>query len=175
MNQELLRIVDGIARDKNIGREVVFKDLESAIISAIRKAYDRVEDVTVQIGRDTGDISAIVAGKPMAMRELGRIAAQTAKQVMIQKIREAERGSIFDDYADKKGEIVLGRAIRREGGTLIVDLGRAEAILPKSEQIPGETHMPEDRVRAMILDVREQVNRVVYDISSKPPSTIEWE
>lgn len=106
------------------------------------------------------------------MRELGRIAAQTAKQVMIQKIREAERDSIYEEYLERRGQIVTGRVGRREGGTLIVELGRAEAILPKSEQIPGETHMPEDRVRAMVLDVRDQGNQVRIVLSRSHPDFI---
>ncbi len=173
MNQELLRIVDGIARDKNIDRDVVFEDLEAAMLSAIRKAYTRVEDVEVRIDRESGDITAAIAGEPLSMRELGRIAAQTAKQVMIQRIREAERGSIYEEYLARKGEIVTGRVVRREGGgTLIVDLARAESILPKSEQIPGETHQPEDRMRAMVLDVREQGSQIRIVLSRSHPDFV---
>ena len=172
MNQELLRIVDGIARDKNIDKGVVFEDLETAMVSAIRKAYDRAEDVLVKIDRSSGEIGASINGKSLSMKELGRIAAQTAKQVMIQKIREAERGSICDEYLEKKGQIVMGRAIRREGGSLVVDLGRAEAILPKSEQIPGETHMPDDRIRAMVLEVREQGSQVRIVLSRTHPDFV---
>ena len=160
MNQELLRIIDGIARDRNIERETVFDDLEAAMMSAVRKAYDRTEDIEVRIDRESGDISASVGGEKLSMRELGRIAAQTAKQVMIQKIREAERDSIFDEFVERKGQIVTGRVVRRERGTLVAEIGRAEAILPRSEQIPGETHMPEDRLRAMVLDVREQGSQI---------------
>ena len=172
MNQELLRIVDGIARDKNIDRETVFEDLEAAMISAIRKAYDRTEDIDVSIDRESGEISAAIGGEPLAMRELGRIAAQTAKQVMIQKIREAERDSIFEEFVERKGQIVTGRVTRREGGTLVIEVGRAEAILPKSEQIPGETHMPEDRIRAMVLDVREQGSQIRIVLSRTHPELI---
>ena len=172
MNQELLRIVDGIARDKNINKETVFEDLESAMLSAIRKAYDRTDDVDVRIDRATGEINAVVAGKAMSVRELGRIAAQTAKQVMIQKIREAERGSIYEEYLQRKGHIVTGRVGRRDGGSLVVDLGRAEAILPKSEQIPGETHQVDDRIRAMVLDVREQGSQIRIVLTRTHPDFI---
>ena len=172
MNQELLRIIDGIARDRNIDRETVFDDLEAAMMSAVRKAYDRTEDIEVRIDRESGDISASVGGETLSMRELGRIAAQTAKQVMIQKIREAERDSIFDEFVERKGQIVTGRVVRREGGTLVAEIGRAEAILPRSEQIPGETHMPEDRLRAMVLDVREQGSQIRIVLSRTHPDFI---
>ena len=172
MNQELLRIVEGIARDKNIEKETVFEDLEAAMISAVRKAYERVEDVDVRIDRQTGEISARVGEKALSVRELGRIAAQTAKQVMIQKIREAERDSIYDEFLERKGQIVTGRVARREGGALIVDIGRTEGIMPRSEQIPGEMHQPEDRVRSMILDVRDQGHQVRIVLSRTHPDFI---
>ena len=174
MNQELLRIVAGIARDKNIDPATVFEDLEVAMFSAIRKASPTVEaeEVVVGINRETGEITATVQGQPMSVRELGRIAAQTAKQVMIQRIREAERGSIYEEYLDRRGQIVTGRTARWEGGSLIVELGRTEAILPKGEQIPGESHMPDERIRAMVLDVREQPGNVKIILSRTHPDFI---
>ncbi len=172
MNQELIRIVEGLARDKNIDPEVVFEDLEAAMLSAIRKANTHTEDITVTIDRESGDISATVAGEKMSMRDLGRIAAQTAKQVMIQRIREAERGSIYEEYLDRRGQIVTGRTARWEGGALIVELGRVEAILPRSEQIPGESHHPDERLRAMVLDCREEPNQVKIILSRTHPDFI---
>ncbi len=173
MNQELLRIVDTMAREKNIDREVVFEDLEAAMLSAIHKSDSHAEEVDVRIDRKTGEITATVEGEPLSMHELGRIAAQTAKQVLIQRVREAERGSIFEEFLERKGEIVTGRVVRREGGgTLIVEIGRAEAILPRSEQIPGETHQPEDRVRAMILEVREQGSQIRIVLSRSHPDFV---
>ncbi len=172
MNQELLRIVDGIARDKNIDSETVFEDLEAAMYSALRKANPHTEDITVRIDRSSGEITASVEGQAMSVRELGRIAAQTAKQVMIQRIREAERGSIYEEFVERRGQIVTGRAGRWEGGTLTVEVGRAGAILPRGEQIPGESFMPDDRVRAMILDVREQPGSVKVILSRTHPDFI---
>ncbi len=172
MNQELLRLVDGIARDRNIDPETVFEDLEAAMISAIRKANAQADDIEVRINRQDGTITAGVDGTPLSMSELGRIAAQTAKQVMIQKIREAERGSIYEEYLELRGQIATGRVVRREGGSLIVETGRAEAILPRSEQIPGETHSLEDRVRAMILEVREQPGQVRIVLSRTHPDFV---
>ncbi len=172
MNQELLRIVEGLARDKNIDAETVFEDLEAAMFSAIRKANPDQEDITVRIDRENGEITATVSGEPMSVRELGRIAAQTAKQVMIQRIREAERGSIYEEYVERKGQIVTGRTSRWEGGGLVVELGRTEAILPRGEQIPGESHMPDERIRAMVLDVREQPGQVKIILSRTHPDFI---
>jgi len=172
MNQELLRYIDSLARDKNIDKETLFEDIEAAMLSAIRKANMNTEDIQVRIDRDSGEISAVVDGVQLSVQDLGRIAAQTAKQVMIQRIREAERGSIYEEYLGRRGQIVTGRVARWEGGSLIVDLGRTEAILPRSEQIPGESHLPEDRVRAMILEVKELPSQVRIVLSRTHPDFI---
>src|SRR5882757_6756422 len=143
MNPELIRIVDGIARDKSIEREQIYTDIEQAIASALRKQFNTEDtsEFTVTLDRTTGDISAARQGAPMPLSILGRIAAQTAKQVMIQLIRQDERGSIYEEYKDRVGTIVTGTIARFEGPTMIVTLARnVEAIMPRSEQIPGENH-----------------------------------
>ena len=172
MNAELVRIVDSISRDKNIDKDSVFADLEQAMISAMRKQYGQTDEVSVTIDRLTGDITACLNGNPIGMNTLGRIAAQTAKQVMIQKIREAERGSIFEEFSERKGTIVTGTVSRFEGGALVVNLGRAEGFLPKSEQIPGETQHPGERIRCLILAVREAPHQVKIVLSRSHPDFI---
>jgi N utilization substance protein A len=87
--------------------------------------------------------------------EFGRIVAQTAKQVIIQRVRDAERDIVYEEYKDRKGEVVNGIVRRFEKGSIIVDLGRAEAILPVKEQVPRENYRPNDRVRAYVLDVNK--------------------
>jgi N utilization substance protein A len=172
MNQELLRIVDSMARDKNIERESIILDLEAAMASAARKHFGTSEGVEVCIDRDSGDILAFMDGEQIDIKKLGRIPAQTAKQVMIQKLREDERDSIFTEYQDRIGEVVTGTVGRFEGGTTIVNLGRAEAILPRSEQIPGETHHPGERVRAMIMEVKEAPGQVKIILTRTHPDFI---
>jgi len=144
MNQELLRIVDNIARDKNIDKESIFADLEEAMISAVRKHFgDAESDIVVQIDRSSGGVAAFKDGQPIDIRRLGRIPAQTAKQVMIQKIRADERESIFSEFVQRKGQLVSGSVVRYEGGALVVSLDHwTEAIMPKGEQIMGQPHRP---------------------------------
>jgi N utilization substance protein A len=177
MNQELLRIVENIAKDKNIDKESIYQDLESAMISAARKHFGLLPnsgvDVSVTIDRVTGAIRAFKDDVEIDIRQLGRIPAQTAKQVMIQKIKADERDSIYTEYIQRKGEIINGVVGRFEGGTLIVNLeNRVEAIMPKSEQITGESHHPGERVRAMILDVRESSSQVKIVLSRTHPDFI---
>ncbi len=105
-------------------------------------------------------------------RSSGRISAQTAKQVIIQKIREAERDSLFDEFEDQRGDLVTGTVQRFEGGAVIVNLGKTDAILPRGEQIPGESYHPNERIRAIILDVRKVGQRVKIILSRTHPDFV---
>jgi len=171
-SSDILRLVDSLSRDKKIDKDQLLADLEAAMVSAIRKIYGETAEIEVSIDRLTGAITASCEGRPISMVELGRIPAQTCKQVMIQKIREAERNSVFDEYSERVGTIITGTVSRYEGGALVVNLGRAEGFLPRSEQIPGETHHPGDRIRAMILDVREAPHQVKIVLTRTHPDYI---
>jgi N utilization substance protein A len=163
---EILRIVDAIHRDKNIEKEVVFEGIEAALVSAAKKHYGEDREITVHIGRADGAISGTCDGVPLDPEEtVGRIGAQTAKQVMIQKIREAERDALFNEYHDMLGQMVTGVIQRYDGGAATVTLPNSEAILPRSEQIPGETHHANERVRTTVCDVRKSGSRVKIILS----------
>ena len=174
MNQELLRIVDNIARDKNIDKESIFVDLEEAMVSAARKHFGEPEgNVKVSIDRNTGQIIAFRNEVQIDIMQLGRIPAQTAKQVIIQKLRADERSSIFAEFAQRKGEIISGTVVRYESGTLIVTLDRwTEGFMPKGEQIMGQTHRVSERIRCLILDVKETANQVKIILSRTHPDFI---
>jgi N utilization substance protein A len=174
MSQELLRIVDNIARDKNIDKESIFVDLEEAMVSAARKHFGELEsDIAVNIDRNTGEITASKNDVQIDIKQLGRIPAQTAKQVMIQKLRADERDSIYAEFVQRRGEIISGSVVRYEGGTLIVNLERwTEGFMPKSEQIMGQTHRVSERIRCLILDVKETSNQVKIILSRTHPEFI---
>ena len=174
MNQELLRIVENIARDKNIDKESIFVDLEEAMVSAARKHFAEPEsDIVVNIDRSTGEITAFKDDVQIDIKQLGRIPAQTAKQVIIQKIRDDERSSIYAEFVQRKGEIVSGTVVRYESGALIVNLDRwTEGFMPKGEQIMGQTHRIGERVRCLILDVKETSNQVKIILSRTHPDFI---
>ncbi len=174
MSQELLRIVDSIARDKNIDKESVFIDLEEAMVSAVRKHFGEPEsEIIVRIDRAAGQVSALKDGEQIDIRKLGRIPAQTAKQVMIQKIRADERESIYAEFVERRGEVISGLVVRYESGTLIVNLDhRTEGFMPKSEQIMGQSHRPGERVRCLILDVKEAGSQIKIILSRTHPDFI---
>ncbi|MBI4342431.1 MAG: transcription termination/antitermination protein NusA [Candidatus Omnitrophica bacterium] len=165
MNGELLSILSAIERDKGIDREVLIQAIEAAVATAARKSegLDEEAEATATLDRKTGRIVALVAGREVDSARLTRIAAQTAKQVIIQKIREAERDVIFTEFQSRVGDIVTGSVHRFERGDIIVELGRAEAVLPKPERIPHEEYHQGDMVQGYVLEVRK---------SAKGPSIV---
>ena len=172
---ELLRIVDAIHREKDIDPEILYEGIESALLTAARKQYGTDGEICVIIDRESGKIGAYEEtpeGRVEIPLDLGRIAAQTAKQVMIQRIREAERDVVFDEFVDDLHTIVTGTVQRFEGGTLIINLDKAEAILPKSEQVRGEDYRVGDRLRAFVLDVKKAGQKVKIILSRSHPEFI---
>ena len=173
---EILRVVDAIHRDKNIGKEIVFEGIEQAILSAARKHFGEETSLAVKINRQNGDVSITAANEPLGQELigdiLGRVAAQTAKQVMIQKIREAERDALFIEFEEQKGQLIGGTISRFEGGAAIVNVGKLEAVLPRGEQISGETLRSNERVRAVVLEVRKAGSRVRVVLSRTHPEFV---
>ncbi len=171
---ELLRIVDAIHRDKNIDKEIVFEGIEAALVSAAKKHYGEEAEIVVEISRTDGSIRGTCNGTALDPAEMAeRIGAQTAKQVMIQKIREAERDALYAEYEELKGQLVTGTIQRYEGGAATVTLTNVEAILPKGEQIPGETHHPNERVRATVYEVKKAGSRVKVILSRTKPQLVQ--
>ncbi len=155
MNGELLSVLEHIEREKGISRDILIDAVESALVSAARKVIGQKdeENISVKMDPETGSIKIFAAGKEIKSAEFGRIAAQTAKQVIIQKIREAERDVIFEEFQTRKGTIVTGGVHRFEKGNVIVDLGRVEAILPRSELLPRERYKQGERIKAYVINV----------------------
>jgi N utilization substance protein A len=173
---EMMRVLEGIARERNIPRDLLVRELESSMVTAARKHFNTldVEEFACTLDLATGKFVITRHGEPLEMdpKDLGRIAAQTFKQVLIQKVRDAEKSSTFEDFSKRIGEIQTGIAQRYEGGSLVVQIDRAEAFMPRSEQIPGEQFAPGDRVRCMILDVRDAGSQVKIVLSRAHPDFI---
>jgi N utilization substance protein A len=160
MSDELVRMIDAIHRDKAIDKELIFKGLEAAIAAAAKKRLRTEELPTVVIDRKNGNIRAFDGNQEISPTMLGRIAAQSAKQVMIQKIREAERDAVVVEFEHKVGDILTGSVLRMEGPHIVVNLGKIEAIMPKSEQIHTESYRVGDRVRALLYEVKRKGQKV---------------
>jgi N utilization substance protein A len=165
LNLEWLEALRQIEREKGIDSETIILALESALLSAYKKNYSSTEEARVEVNRETGSIhvyaqvikdeSGEVEEKEVTPRNFGRIAAQTAKQVILQRIREAERDLMFEEYHEKVGDIVTGIVQQSDQRYTLVDLGKVEALLPVSEQMHGERYKHGMRIKVYIVEVRK--------------------
>ncbi len=170
--EAVLRLVDTLHRDKDINKEEVFEGIEAAILSAAKKHYKTQDDVMVEISRTTGEITIKGCGSQIDPAELGRITAQMAKQVIIQKVREAECNAICEEYRARAGTIVSGVVRGFEGSNMVIELGKAEGYLRKSAQIYGEYYRVGERVRTLIVDVKKSVHNVKVILSRTHPDFV---
>ena len=152
--QELLRIVDSLHRDKKIEPEIVFQAIEAALVSAAKRQYGETAEIEVSIAREDGTLTASRDGQPLDQDEIGRIGAQTAKQVIIQKIREAERTVVVDNFSNRVGEVVMVTVKRVDRGNVYVDMGGIDGMISKYDLIPNESIRKNDRLRAFIKEVK---------------------
>ena len=172
MSNELMAILDHIERERGINKEVLIQAVESAMVSAVKKAVGvkTTENIRVTIDKTDGKIHAFMDEQEIKSVDFGRIAAQTAKQVIIQKIREAEKDVIFNEFSAKIGDIVSGTIYRFDKGNIIVDLlGKAEGVMPRREQSPRDDFRQGQRVRAYVLDVRREAKGPQIVLSRTSP------
>lgn len=155
-------------------------DHESGDIAVLMRmdVVEEVEDELTQISIDEAreidyryEVGDIVEYQ-VTPRDFGRIAAQTAKQVVVQRIREAERGMIFDDYITRQGEIVTGTVQRISNETIFVNLGKTEGILSANEQVPGERYKVNDRLKVYIMDVKKTTKGPQVFLSRSHPGLV---
>ena len=187
MNRELLLLVDALAREKNVPKDIVFLALEAALASATKKKYADDIDARVAIDRETGDYESYrrwtvvpdedheepahqlaitdaverdpnlklgdVVEEPLEPVDFGRIGAQAAKQVILQKIRDAEREQILNDFLAREDNLLTGTVKRIERGNAIVESGRIEGVIPRDQLIPKEMLRVGDRIRAYVTKI----------------------
>ena len=206
MSREILLLVDALAREKNVNKDVVFVALEMALASATKKRFSDDADVRVAVDRETGDFESfrrwqVVADEagenppqqiplseavkqhadiqveeyieePLEPIEFGRIGAQAAKQVILQKIRDAEREQILQDFLGRGEKLVTGTVKRIERGSAVIESGRIEAVLPRDQMIPKENLRVGDRVRALLLRIDRNVRGPQLVLSRTAPEFI---
>jgi transcription termination/antitermination protein NusA len=174
---ELLRFIETIAREKGIEKDEVLEAVEQAMIVALRKRVENPDTLEVTVNPQNGEITARetdLDGVTMDVNisDMGRIAAQTFKQIFVQKNREAERDNVFEKYIQLKREIRSGTIQRAEGPNYVVNLGDTEAFFPRKEQVPTESYNVGERVRGLILDVRKQGQKVKIILSRTHPDFV---
>ena len=185
MSREILLLVDALAHEKSVSREIIFEAVEEALASATKKKHKDSIDIKVEIDQETGEYKTFrkwtimpteliedeetqisleddmakgleendIVKEPIESVEFGRIGAQAAKQVILQKVREAEREQILNEFLARDEKLVSGQIRRMERGNAIIEIGRIDSVLPREQMIPKENLRVGDRVRAIVMEV----------------------
>ena len=185
MSREILLLVDALAHEKSVSREIIFEAVEEALASATKKIHKDAIDIKVEIDQESGEYKTFrkwtvlpadlledeetqisldddrakdlvendIIKEPIESVEFGRIGAQAAKQVILQKVREAEREQILNEFLARDEKLVSGQIRRMERGNAIIEIGRIDAVLPREQMIPKENLRIGDRVRAIVMEV----------------------
>lgn len=171
VRSEFALALNQVATERGIDPVVVIESIKAAILAAYRKDYgeEELESLAVELNSDNGEAKIVKDGKDVTPPGFGRIAAQTAKQVILQRIREAEKQAILTDFSAKVGNIVSGMVLRFDGPNIIVDIGRAQAIMPPQEQVPNERYRLNQRLTFYIEGIRESYrgNEIVVSRAHK--------
>ena len=168
-NKELILALEELEKEKGIKKEYVLESIETALVTAYKRNFDALENVKVVMEKandDALEISVEEAQKinkelkegdsvevEIIPKDFGRIAAQTAKQVIVQKLREVERDVVFNEYSERKGEIVSGIIQKADKNIVIMDLGKLEGVMLSKEQMPTERYNVNDKIKAYIMEV----------------------
>lgn len=154
---EFALALNQVATERGVDVAVVLDTVQNAIVAAYRKDHPGIEpeEYTAELNPNTGEAKILHNGEDVTPPGFGRIAAQTAKQVILQKIREKEKEAIISDYKVKMGGIVNGTVLRFAGPNIIVDIGKTEAIMPQSEQIQNEKYYQNQRLVVYLKEIRE--------------------
>lgn len=156
---EFYLALNQVATERGVDIAVVLEAIENAILAAYKKDHPgtEVEDYTVKINQNTGEARVMHGAEDVTPPGFGRIAAQTAKQVILQKVREKEKEAVLADFSTKIGTIMNGTVLRFAGPNVIVDLGKGEAIMPVNEQIPTERYHQNQRLAFYLVEIREGI------------------
>lgn len=158
IKSEFSLALNQVASERGISPDEVISSIEMAVLAAYKKEYPTTtetteEDIKVKVNKDTGETRIFKDKKDITPPGFGRIAAQTAKQVILQKIREAEKKTVISQYQSQIGTVVKGRVIRFDGYNVYLDIGKTEAVLPREEQIKNEQYQLNDSFLLYLTEI----------------------
>ena len=178
-NKELILALEELEKEKGIKKEYLLEAIETALVTAYKRNFDSLENVRVEMDHQTGATHVYAIKEVMEKandedtveteivpRDFGRIAAQTAKQVIIQKLREVEREIVYNEFNERKGEIVSGLIQKADHNIVVMDLGKLEGVMPLKEQIPTEHYKVNDKIKGYVLDVEKGAKGAPQDRKS---------
>ncbi len=177
LKSEFALALNQICAERGIDPKVVIESIKLAIMAALKRDLGYEDDVAlegyvVEVNEDTGAIVVQKDGNDATPAGFGRIAAQVAKQVIMQRVREAEKDAIIGEYTDKVGSMVTGMILRFDGPNVVVDIGRGQAVMPPAEAIPNEFYRLNQRVAVFIKEIRETYKGKAIIVSRAAPELV---
>ena len=192
MNKELIEAINLLEKENNISKDVLLEAIENSLLTAYKNNYGRADNVKVNINRETGDFSIVAEREvvetvedPMTQvsladvvqfsvnsKEFGRIAVQNAKNVILQKLREAERNALYEEWHCREKDIVTGIVQRYVGRNISINLGKIDTILNESEQVKGEVFKPTERIKLYVIEVKETQRDPRITVSRSHPDLV---
>src|SRR3990172_3768064 len=157
VRSEFALALNQVATERGIDPKIVLETIEAAILAAYRKDYgsDEIEEIKITIDANSGEAKVFKDNKDITPAGFGRIAAQTAKQVILQRIREAEKKAIIADYSTRVNSTVNGMVLRFDGPNVVIDIGKTEGVMPPQEQIPNERYRLNQRLTFYIESIKQ--------------------
>ncbi|MBU1071000.1 transcription termination factor NusA [Patescibacteria group bacterium] len=178
---EFAAAINQIASERGISPQIILDAIKQALVASFKKDFpvlaleveeDETKAITADIDEEEGEFKIFQDGKDITPPGFGRIAAQTAKQVILQQIREAEKTSILDEYQEKLGEVVNGMVQRMDGRDVIVDIGRGQGVMPPEEQVGNEYYKLNSRVSVLIKEIGETMRGESVIVSRSDPKLV---
>lgn len=174
---EFALALNQICAERGIDPKVVIESIKQALLAALKRDFgledeEQLEGYVVNVDEETGAITVLKDGQDATPAGFGRIAAQVAKQVIMQRVREAEKDAILNEYEDKIGTMVTGMILRFDGPNVVVDIGRGQAIMPPAEAIPNEFYRLNQRIAVFIKEIRETYKGKAIVVSRSAPELV---
>lgn len=165
-----------ISAERGIKPEVIIESINLAMIAALKRDYniseEEIEEYESKINENTGEVTILKKGKDATPADFGRIAAQVAKQVIMQRVREAEKDAILDEYSGKLKTMITGMVLRFDGPNVVIDIGRGQGLMPPQEQISNEFYRLNQRIAVFIEEVRETFKGKAIIVSRSNPQLV---
>ena len=177
MNKEFIIALEELEKTKNVDKRIILEALEKALVKSYQKNYDNNENVDVSIDDETGEIEVyslknVVEEVNEPIAEISKTKAQTARNIVIQKIRDAQRDSVYSEYLDRANEIITGVVQREDKFNVYINLDKIEGIIPIKEQVENETYTPNQRIKVLIKEVKNTTKEPQIILSRKDKALV---
>lgn len=169
MKSAILAVLESLEKETGLDRDSIVTAVESAVFSAAKKKYGESKDISVTLHKDTGQIKIVIDGKPISLEDLGRIAAQSARQTIMKTIRSQLSEKVYSTYQSQIGQVLTGRVEAMDGRDFIIDMGEAKGLLPRKECHPQDDFRIGNNVKAYLLEIRKEKNFAPLVLSRTHP------